>query len=106
MRQPSLNRSRISRSVAAIALLALLLAGTFYVLPRAWTHSTKNAPVQNSLSAVAPPPAIHEDASTRALAPAAVTLALPLSRKAAPEKFHSATLNSALQKIPVSPAAS
>jgi len=102
MRHPSLNRSRISRSVAAIALLALLVAGTFYVLPHVWTHSGNNAPVANSLRASAPPPAIHQDASTQATARDTVKSASPILREPTPQKIHAATLNAALQQIPAS----
>jgi uncharacterized repeat protein (TIGR01451 family) len=103
MRQPSQKRSRISQSVAAVALLAVLVSGTFYFAPRVWKHAAKNAPVAKSITVSAPPLAIHRNAPTQAPPIVAVKPAPLLSRKPAPEETKSAALSADLHQIPVSP---
>ena len=48
MRNTSENSSRVNRTIAAVALLALLVAGTLYVFPRVWNHAPKNSSVADS----------------------------------------------------------
>jgi photosystem II stability/assembly factor-like uncharacterized protein len=85
------NGGRLSKWIAAVALLALFVAGTIYVAPRVWKHAAKNARMSVSLRASAPSPAGRPNTAPQ-VSPATRTAPSP-------------SLNGALRQIPASPTA-
>ena len=99
MANTSENSSRVSRTIAAVALLALLVAGTLYIFPNLWKHAVKNSPVAETTRTSAATIAIHPDAPKQSSPIISAKPAPP-----APKKDRSTTLTAALQQIPASPA--
>jgi len=95
MRNTSENSSRISKWIAAAALLAMAVAGITYVAPHLWNRAAKHSPVAYSARPTALSPAVP-DAATARVAPTVALNPTP----AAPAISKSPALTAALGQIP------